>query len=169
MTVLAIIFGVLMIMCGFGCFFTPLLTFMDMGYLIAILAAVYGVIGIVKACTEKRFGFGFVFSIISVFFGVAVILLPKLMFIADTVLIYMMATWLVLQGIVSLVTAFTVTKKRGSGMWVWQMIIGILAILLGCYSFFHPAVVAISLGLLIGIWFIESGIALICVSVSGKD
>ena len=169
MTVLAIIFGVLMILCGFGCFFTPLLTFMDMGYFIVIMATVYGVIGIVKGCTEKRFGISFVFSILSVIFGVAVLLLPKLMFIADTVLIYMTATWLVLQGIVSLVTSFTVTKKRGSGMWVWQMIIGILAILLGCYSYFHPAVVAISLGLLIGIWFIETGIAMICISASGKD
>ena len=37
MTVLMIIFGILMIVCGFSCMFTPLTTFLDAGYFIVIL------------------------------------------------------------------------------------------------------------------------------------
>ena len=63
----------------------------DAGYFIVILVAVYGVIGIIKAIGEKRFGVGFVFSILSVIFGAAVLFFPKLMLLADGVLIYMAA------------------------------------------------------------------------------
>ncbi len=59
--------------------FTPLTTFWDAGYFIVILVAVYGVIGIVKAISEKRFGAGFVFSILSVIFGAAVLFFPGML------------------------------------------------------------------------------------------
>ena len=165
MTVLMVIFGILMIVCGFSCMFTPLTTFLDAGYFIVILVAVYGVIGIIKAIGEKRFGVGFVFSILSVIFGVAVLFFPKLMLLADGVLIYMAAAWFVLQGIVSVLTAVTLTKATGSKLWILQLIIGIVGILLGCYSFFHPALVAVSIGFLLGFYFVETGFAMLFSSV----
>ena len=161
MTVVSIILGILMILCGVSCMFTPLLTFMDMGYFIVILVAVYGVIGIIKAISEKRFGVGFVFSILSVVFGVSVMFFPRLMLLADGALIYMAATWFVLQGLVTIFTAVTITKAIGSKLWILQLIIGIIGLLLGCYSFFHPALVAISLGLLISLYFIETGFTML--------
>ncbi len=137
----------------------------DAGYFIVILVAVYGVIGIIKAIGEKRFGVGFVFSILSVIFGVAVLFFPKLMLLADGVLIYMAAAWFVLQGIVSVLTAVTLTKATGSKLWILQLIIGIIGILLGCYSFFHPALVAVSIGFLLGFYFVETGFAMLFSSV----
>ena len=144
--------------------FTPLLTFMDAGYFIVILVAIYGVIGIVKGITEKRFGVPFVFSILSVVFGIAALCFPKLMLIADGIWIYIMATWFVLQGIVTVYTAFVLKKATGSKMWILELIVGIIGILLGCYSFFHPLVVAVSLGILIGVYFIETGFTMIFAS-----
>ena len=93
----------------------------DAGYFIVILVAVYGVIGIIKAIGEKRFGVGFVFSILSVIFGAAVLFFPKLMLLADGVLIYMAAAWFVLQGIVSVLTAVTLTKATGSKLWIFRL------------------------------------------------
>lgn len=161
MTVLSIIIGILMIICGISCMFTPLVTFMDAGYFIVIMVAVYGVIGIFKSISEKRFGVGFVFSVISVIFGIAVLFFPKLMLLADGVLIYMAAAWFVLQGIVAVITASTLTRATGSKLWIVQLIFGIIGILLGCYSFFHPALVAVSLGFLIGFYFTETGITML--------
>ena len=56
MRVLSVIIGILMLICGVSCMCTPLVTFMDAGYFIVIMVAVYGVIGIVRAIAEKHFG-----------------------------------------------------------------------------------------------------------------
>ena len=161
MTVFSIIIGILMIICGVSCMFTPLITFLDAGYFIVILVAVYGVTGIVKGIAEKKFGLSFVFSILSVIFGVAVLFFPKLMLLTDGVLIYMTAAWFVLMGFVAVFSSLGVRKVTGSKLWILQLIFGIIGILLGCYSFFHPAVVAISIGFLIGFYFVEAGITML--------
>ena len=155
-----------MMICGIACIFTPLLTLLDMTYFIAILAAVYGIAGIIRSARIKRYGLYFVFSILSIIFGIAVLFLPNLVLVADAMLIYMVAAWLVVQGVVSIVTAVGPARRAGSGMWVLLLIIGILAILLGCYSFVHPQVIAISLGFLIGFWFIETGLSMIFIGAA---
>ena len=158
-----------MIICGFSCMFTPLITFMDAGYFIVILVAVYGVVGLIRSIGEKRYGAGFVFSILSIIFGFSVLFFPRLMLLADGFLIYMTAAWFVIQGIVSIITAINVTKQLGSKFWIFQLIFGILAVLLGAYSFFHPALVAVSIGFLIGFYFVETGFAMIFSSIGNKD
>ena len=168
MTALSIIFGILMIICGASCMFTPLTTFWDVGYFIVILVAVYGVIGIVKAISEKRFGAGFVFSILSVIFGAAVLCFPGLLLLADGVLLYIVAAWFVLQGIISVFTAVTFTKATGSKLWILQLIFGIIGILLGCYSFFHLRLLAVSLGFLLGFYFVQTGITMLFAAASKK-
>ena len=45
MTVLSIILGVLLIIGGFSCMFTPLATFLSTGYFLAIMLLVYGAYG----------------------------------------------------------------------------------------------------------------------------
>ena len=150
-----------MIICGFSFMFTPLITFMDAGWFIVILVAVYGLIGLIKGISEKTYGVRFVFSVLSVVFGIAVIFFPRLMLLADGVLIYMVAVWFVMQGFVSVFTAVNVTKRLDSGLWILQLIFGILGILLGCYSFFHPALVAVSIGFLIGFYFVETGFTML--------
>ncbi|WP_405318450.1 HdeD family acid-resistance protein [Ruminococcus sp.] len=161
MRVLSVIIGILMLICGVSCMCTPLVTFMDAGYFIVILVAVYGVIGIVRAIAEKHFGAGFVFSILSVIFGVTVLFFPRLMLLADGIMIYMTAAWFVLQGIISVISAIQIKKATGSKLWILQLIFGILGVILGCYSFFHPALVAVSIGFLIGFYFIETGFAML--------
>lgn len=161
MTVLFMILGFILIATGFSCFFTPLATFLSYGYLIAIIATIYGILGIVQGIRYKRFGVGFVFGIISVIFGICLLVFPRFLLITDALMIYLTAAWFVLMGIVNIIMAVTVTKATGSKIWILHLIIGILAILLGCYAFFHPAVMAVSIGILIGLFFIETGFTLV--------
>lgn len=156
-----------MIIGGLGCMFTPLATFMNTEYFIVILVTVFGVIGLIKGIAEKRFGAGFIFSILSILFGIAVLCFPKLMLFTDGVLVYMVAAWFVLLGFVNIFTSVAVTRTVGSKMWILQLILGILCILLGCYSFFHPIVIAVSLGYLIGFYFVVTGFAL-CFAPASK-
>lgn len=160
MTVLFVIFGILMVACGFSCIFTPLLTFMQTGYFIVILIVAFGIVGIIKAIVEKRFGINFVFDILSVLLGIAMISFPESLLFTEGVMLIMTAIWFVLMGIVTIVDSITITRKFGSGIWILQLIFGILAVLVGGYSFFQPMLMAVSLGVLIGIFFIETGFTL---------
>ena len=169
MTVLFVIFGILMVACGFSCIFTPLLTFMQTGYFIVILIVAFGIVGIIKAIVEKRFGINFVFDILSVLLGIAMISFPESLLFTEGVMLIMTAIWFVLMGIVTIVDSITITRKFGSGIWILQLIFGILAVLVGGYSFFHPMLVAVSLGVLIGIFFIETGCNLLFSGIALKD
>ena len=53
MRVLSVIIGILMLICGVSCMCTPLVTFMDAGYFIVIMVAVYGVIA-ASRCFSSR-------------------------------------------------------------------------------------------------------------------
>ena len=82
----------------------------------------------------------------------------------DGMLIYLMAGWFLLQGIVDIFLSFR-QKKRGEGKgWIWTMILGILGLLVGIYSFVHPLFAAFTIGILVGIYFIESGINMVVIA-----
>ena len=149
--------------------FTPLITFLSTGNFIVIMVLVFGIVGIIKAISSKTYGVSFVFSILSVIFGIAVLLLPNLMAVTDVIILYMTAAWFVLMGVVQITTAVTITKRAGSGLWILQLILGILGILIGIYSFFQPAIMAVSLGVLIGMFFVETGFTMIIGGVAIRD
>lgn len=65
-----------------------------------------------------------------------------------------------MMGVVTIVEAVSVTRKTGSKIWILQLIFGIVAVLLGCYSFFYPMLIAVTEGVMIGIFFIETGFTL---------
>ena len=48
MTFISIILGVLMIIGGFLCMFTPMSTFLSTGYFLCVMMLVYGIVGIVR-------------------------------------------------------------------------------------------------------------------------
>ena len=134
-----------------------------------ILVTVYGILGIIRAIRYKRFGVGFVFSILSVLLGIVMLVLPNTLLFAQNVWLIMTAVWFVLMGIVTIVNAATVTKVTGSKIWIIELIFGILAVLIGCYSFFQPIILAVSIGVLIGIFFIETGFTLMFGGIVADD
>lgn len=169
MTVLFIILGILLVAFGFSCMFTPLLTFMDAGYFIVIMVLVYGVFGIIRAIRYRKFGVGFVFSILSVLLGIAMLVFPSSLLVAQEMWLILVAIWFVIMGIVTIVNAATVTRKTGSKIWILELIFGILALIVGGYSFFQPILLAVSVGVLIGIFFIETGFTLMFAGIAADD
>ncbi|MBR1482926.1 MAG: DUF308 domain-containing protein [Ruminococcus sp.] len=169
MSVLFIILGILMIAFGFSCMFTPLLTFMSAGYFVVILVFIYGILGIIRAIKDKKFGVNFVFSILSLILGIVMLVLPDSLIFAENIMLILSAIWFVLMGIMSIVNAVTVTRKTGSKIWILELILGILGVLIGCFAFFRPAVLAISIGILIGIFFIETGFTLMFSGFALRD
>ena len=164
MNILMIILGILMMLCGCSCIFTPVLTFLRAGYFLVILLLVYGLAGIIRAIASKQYGVNFVFSIISVIGGLTASFVPGMALMMDGILLYMMAGWFILQGIVSLILSIKSKGLEGGKKWILGLIIGIIGILLGLYSMLHPLLLAFTEGILIGVYFIESGVSLIVFS-----
>lgn len=161
MKVFTIILGVLMSICGLSCIFTPVMTFLEAGYFLAVLLLVYG-IGIVVRCVKaKRYGVPLVFAILTVILGCVILFVPGMRLTTDGMVIYFMAAWFIVQGILGIVNAVK-QKSAGTGKgWILTLILGILGTLLGLYSAMHPLLLAFTFGILIGMYFIESGITLI--------
>ena len=151
-----------MVLCGGSCIFTPLRTFLASGYALMVLLLVYGAAGIVKSIVKKEYGVNFAFSIISVIAGLVMIFMPGLPLMADGMFIYMMAGWFILQGVTSIV--LSMKSADGGKKWIWGLVLGILGIILGLYSMFHPVLLALTTGILIGVYFIISGINMIFLS-----
>ncbi len=164
MSVLLLILGILLIVLGVLCAITPLATLMAAGYLIAAVLIISGISGIITSFMYKVYGVNFVVNILAVVLGVLAMVRPGGIQTIDNILIYLFAAWLLFRGATTISLSLNL-KKLGSGSeWILGLITGILAVALGIYSFIHPTVPAIAIGLLIAFYFIEEGIDTIAVS-----
>ena len=166
MKIFTIILGVLMAICGVSCICTPVMTFLEAGYFLVILLLVYGIGAIVKAVMEKEYGLPFLFGILSIILGIVIMVVPGLKLMTDGMLIYFMAVWFLLQGAVGIFMAVRQKNSEESKGWVWVLILGILGVLVGIYSLVHPMLLAFTFGILVGLYFIESGISMIVLACS---
>lgn len=169
MKIFTIILGVIVAICGFSCMFTPVMTFLEAGYFLAILLLVYGISAIIKAVVEKTYGITLVFGILSTILGLVILVVPGLKLMTDGMLIYMMAFWFLAQGVMGIVMAFKQKKAAESKSWIWILVLGILAVLLGIYSLAHPSILVFTFGFLVGMYFIECGINMVVMAASDSS
>lgn len=169
MQIFMIILGAVFILCGLSCMVTPLITVMELGYFLILLLLVYGIARIVRSVAGKDYGLDFVFGILSAILGIIILLIPGLKAMTTGMLIYIMAGWFVVQGIVSICRAVKVKKNDGGFMWIWGICSGVLCLLMGLYSAVHPVVFALTMGLMVGLYFIVSGINMITLSAKSED
>ncbi|MCR5304464.1 MAG: DUF308 domain-containing protein [Lachnospiraceae bacterium] len=160
MGVLSVILGVLMVMAGFSCIFTPLATFLSAGYFVAILFLVYGIMAVVRFFTRRTFGIvELVFGVIAIVLGVMSLMVPGEIGAIDKIILFLVSLWFVVKGLADIFIA--VRSKDVLKGWGWTLFVGILCTILGIYSFIHPGVAAMTTGMLIGFFFVESGINMI--------
>ncbi|MBQ2765189.1 MAG: DUF308 domain-containing protein [Firmicutes bacterium] len=160
MKILLIILGAIMAIFGMTMICTPVATFLETGYFFAILLLVFGVISTIDLITEKKYNLNLAFALLTAIFGILLLAIPGFMLVADSFLVYIMAVWFILQGAVNIYTAVQGKKQKTKG-WFWGILIGILDVIIGIYSVFHPMVLAFTLGILVGCYFIISGVQLI--------
>jgi len=162
MKILLWVLGGLMAVCGVLLAGTPLMTFWETSYFFIVLLIVYGFAAILRGITKKSFDTSFLFGILSLAVGLAILFVPGLKFMTSTTIIYMLAVWFLLQGAVTLTMGIR-GKKKGdeTTKWLGNLVMAVLCLVLGIYSLFHPVALAFSVGMLLGIYFIVSGINLV--------
>lgn len=168
MKAFTIILGVLLAICGISCMCTPVMTFLEAGYFLVVLLLVYGIAAIMKSVTQKEYGMPFFFGMLSVIVGIVILVVPGLKLLTDGMLIYIMAVWFLMQGVVDIAMSFQKKKLGGKG-WVWTLVLGILGVLLGIYSLVHPLLLVFTFGILVGVYFIECGINMVVLATSSGE
>lgn len=163
MMILSIILGILMIIAGACCLFTPLTTYLATGYFMCAMLLVYGIAGLVRCFMKKANALEIVVSVLAIIAGLISLFNPGSTLVFSTMMIYMTAAWFLVMSIVSIVIAFKVKGK--DSLWILLLITGIIGVILAIYSFFHPQTLAVSSGMLIGFYFIEIGISTIVMGV----
>ena len=169
MSVLTIILGIFMILGGAVCLATPIYTTFGIMNFYMILLFVTGIVFLIKCIVYKRYGIDLFFAIISIIAGGFMIFSPQLGFATETILLYIMAGWLVFRGIVGVVNSIMARRLIGGGMFALSLIASILVIVAGIYSFVHPLVFAGFLGVLACCYFIVEGIDMIFLGCIGKE
>jgi uncharacterized membrane protein HdeD (DUF308 family) len=124
--------------------------------LFALLTGVVGVFAAIGAAGNHRpWGWKLTAALLGILAGLAILRWP-----GTTVLfvLYLIAFWVILGGIVAIVGAFAEHETMRHAWWV--VLSGVISILFGIAMFAWPAVGILTLVLLVGIYAIVEGIML---------
>ena len=152
---------------GIACLFSPGMTFLNTGYVIAILLLIYGIVGIINVIKKRAHPVQLVVDILAIIVGVMAIFRPMNTLVIDAILAYLVSAWFVIQGGISIFVSIRAKAYRKN--WYWGLILGIIGLIVGIYSFFHPMVSAITIGILIGIYLIQAGLNMIVLATAVDD
>ena len=112
----------------------------------------------------RHWGWVLFFGILMVAAGVCAVVWP-----GPTVLVLavLFGIQIIVSGIFSFINAFAADES--GGMRVWNVILGLLGIVIGLYAVRHILVSVVALALLIGIYWVAYGIAQIYMAIAHRD
>lgn len=165
------IFGIISIIGAVYCIFYPGITFLNSGWIVAVLLGVWGIGAIFdyaakrnkadKSKGEAAMGaLGLIGGIAAAVVSVLALFMPGIRLILDIIILCIFSGWLIISGITSAVVSFK-ARKSGSKRWILTLICGILVLLAGIYGIFHLLFLAQTIGILIGILLMTYGLRLI--------
>ena len=172
MKIIAIILGVLLAIGGVYCMFAPIATYATISWLIGAAMVIEGVARIVVWSEQRRNGYAtgwtLVGAIVSLLLGIFLLGSFVAQFAVDVFIAYLIAVWMVVGGITRIIAAFELRNLQnqagpfaGSGSWVSVLAIGAIITILGVLCIFNPTAVMISVGFLLGLSIVSTGVALV--------
>ena len=174
-----IILGVLVVIGGCFCVATPGITYMSMVWVIGFMMFFHAVEDIITYGDKKKAGLAdgwdLASAILSCICGCAILISGVAEFVTGVAILYFLFGWMIAMGIITIISAFRLRSLRDVvgtalerlvGKWGWHLALGILMIIAGCFGFAHPILSAISIGLIVGIDIIVTGVKMIVVAFS---
>ena len=159
MSILSIILGVILIVGGVFCMFTPFATFLSAGFMIAIMLFMYGIFGLVRFFQKEAGALELISSILAIIVGVIAIVRPGGALVIDGFVLNMVSAWLLVKGLINIIVS--IQGRNEIKGWGWGVAIGVLSIVAGILSFLNPTITALTVGILMGLIFVENGIEMI--------
>ncbi|MGN0459371.1 MAG: HdeD family acid-resistance protein [Ruminococcus sp.] len=174
------IIGVLSILGAVYCMFFPGISFLNTGWIVAILLGIYGInniFGYFSSSKKENKGDGKLVSngVMGLIIGIACAVVALLAMFSsgvrgtlDLIILLIFAFWLIYSGAVSIFGAFA-QKKMGGKMWGLSLTLGIIVLLTGLYGATHLLFAAFSIGYMIGIELMVYGISLLISAFENKN
>ena len=171
MRVVTIVLGILLVVGGIYCVFTPVATYSALSLIIGAAMIIEGVGSAITWNERRKFGLAsgwtLAAAILSIVLGVFLLGSYVLQFAVDMFIAYLIAVWLVFAGIARIVAAITMRNsfgQTGASGWVGQLVLGVLIIILGILCIFNPLSIMVGVGFLLGITIVLVGVGLISAS-----
>lgn len=154
----SLLIGIIAIVLGIVCMFTPFATFTALSLLFVCSFFVGGIFEILFALNNrdsiKNWGWTLGVGIVDLIF--AIILLMN-MELAPLMLAYLIAFWIMLQSFWGIGMSFDLQSIKGSG-WGWLLALSILGIITSILLLFQPAVAGIFAAYIVAFGFLFYGI-----------
>lgn len=160
--------GALMALFGLLTLFVP-------GMTILVLVTLFGIYSIIDGVVALGFGFSnrksgrpgswFAQGALMVLAGLFALIFPAAITAAVFIIL---GVWTLLVGAVITATAFRL-RKAGASHWVWLLVLGILALIVGLIMVLQPVSTAVSFAWVLGVFALIGGIMLIGVGFRLKS
>ena len=173
---ISIVLGIFLVFMGFDCMFTPSLTFSTLAWIIGF-SMLISAIGDLCTYSDKKMlglanGWDLTGSILSLIFAIVLVFSNMMQNLVNTWIVYIVAIWLIVMGglrIVSAVKLHNFRKDLPASLkgdrWLISLIAGIILILVGIFGCIYPGVIASTIGILMSIFIIISGLGMIANSL----
>ena len=123
-----------------------------------LVSGIFSIVGIFVGDREIHWGWLLLSGVLGILAGIAVLKHPLLSTILlPTMLVYLIAIEGIVMGVVNLIDAF---KGGGWGAGIW----GVVSIIFGVILFGSPLLAAVALSVVMGVFGVVGGIALIVIS-----
>lgn len=166
MRILKIVAGVVLILTGVFSFANLGATFLYIAFILGCAMLFSGIIGILAYIlinTKKEPSTLFLAEgIVTVIMGSLV--LANLL-VTDAIVPLFFGMWVMFAGIQRAVLSHKM-KKVGVSIWKWILIQGIISIFAGIYAFVNPALLNLSVIMIVGILFIIQGINVLTTGIN---
>ena len=164
------VLGILLTLSGIFCLFFPVRSSMLIPYMIGIALTATGIGKMLLWTEEKRFygqnRWSLAGAVISLFFGILLIVSPTLQFSMGTTVIMLIGCWTTIMGILRIVHAFQLRKvtacvdlfgRPASNDWYMALLPGIAMTAVGMLNVFHPSIGLGMIGTLVGVLMLLCG------------
>lgn len=170
--VLAVVLGIVMLISGIYCLFTPGLTFLAMGWIIGVNMVLDAIGNIFTWKDRKEMGMAdgwtLAGAIVSLGFGAVLLGSNAMQLSVDIFVAYMAALWVVVIGILRFIRSMKLrrfhkalqTQIIAKRWWV-VTINGILLIVIGVLGLMNPTFTMVAIGTMMGWHIVVAGINLI--------
>lgn len=165
---LLLILGLLALVLGIWCFFTPFSTFLAFVMVFAVSFFVFGILEIVFAISNKdvmkNWGWRLAMGVIDILFG---ILLCSNLVTSSLVVCFFVAFWILFKSIGGIATSIELQKVPNSD-WGWMLALSILLLIVSFFLLFNPVAVSMFTAYIVSFTLIMYGIFAIYASLKMK-
>lgn len=169
---LVILLGVVLVIGGIFCLFTPITTFLTTGYIVGVFILCDAIANISAWFSIKKYvnisGWYLFGAIVSAIFGILVIVNVRMQFAVDMAIVYIVCAWIIMLAATRIMLALKIKKFNDllpnafkNSRWISLILVGILMIIFAIICMLQPGIMSVILGVLISWTIIFNGVSLI--------